>query len=76
MYLTPDDSPRFWQRAVCFNDSGGCEDVIHSQVMTVHQLLRNVQHLKAQRRQSAPKHHYVFNYVFDQYKLFCDNFER
>lgn len=35
-YLIPDDSTWLRQLAICFNNSGRCEDVVYSQVVTSH----------------------------------------
>ena len=64
---------RLGDLTICFNNSGGCEDVVHSQVVTFYQLLWDVQNLKAQISKLAPKQQ-VSDQVFDQQKCY-NNFK-
>lgn len=71
MYLSPDDSLWLGWEAVCFNKSGGCEDIIYSQVMTSHELFWNVHHLKAQQSQTVQSEDRmkVFEFIWNIWAL-------
>lgn len=39
VYLGPDDARWLGALALCFYNSSGCQDVVHSQIMVLYQLL-------------------------------------